>query len=200
LPGALFGPEDLERTVPLTFRLALSSLLAWAGCATAPEAATPVAVAPVASPSIAASGASANPPAAASTEHPDASAAERSDSGCGEESETLEITLTTQHSRSKKGGGFVARVVNPALKLDEKFLDTGALDSGYSCCVHTEVEAISYTCELADGAVTARIYREKDELVIEASQGRPERRVPISCGAWLRFRGPAKDCEGSPVH
>jgi hypothetical protein len=126
-------------------------------------------------------------------EAPDAAASD----GCAEESETLEILLTTQHAKSKNGG-FVVRVQNAALKLDEKLLDTSALDrSGHQCCAHAEMEAINYMCELADGPMTARVYRDKDELVIEASQGRPEKRVPIPCGAWLRYRGPAKDCEGS---
>jgi hypothetical protein len=178
-------------------RFVLPLLVAVAACAAAPAESPAVthASAPLLS--------SARPATAAETpptETADASISAGPDSACAEESETLEIALTTQHSKTKKGGGFVVRVANPTLKLDEKFLDTSLLESGYSCCVHAEMEAVSYSCELADGAVNARVYREKDELVIEASQGHPEKRVPIPCGAWLRFRGPAKDCEGSPAH
>jgi hypothetical protein len=174
-------------------------VLTLAGCAAAPD--TPPAVAHPAN-LRSASGADGGGTDRSTSEPPtpvaEADSGGRPDSGCGEESETLEISLSTEHSRTKKGGGFIARVKNPALKVDEKFLDTSSIAGGYSCCVHAEVEAISYTCEVADEAMNARVYREKDELVIEASQGRPEKRLPIPCGAWLRFRGPAKDCEGSP--
>jgi hypothetical protein len=180
---------------------AFTMLLTLVACAAAPDAPPSVAHASPVVSSAAADGAgptatsSAPPPA---SENADAKSVAPPDSGCGEESETLPIVLSTEHSRSKKGGGFVARVQNPTLKIDEKFLDTSTIGGSYSCCVHSEMEAISYTCELDDGAVTARVYRDKDELVFEASQGRPEKRVPIPCGAWVRFRGPTKDCEGSP--
>jgi hypothetical protein len=178
-----------------TFPLTILLLVALIACAKPPEAVPSVAMAPP-SPHAAPDPTSAAPEATPSP--PEAPVAAETDSGCGVETETLEITLTTQHSRTKKGGGFVARVQNGSLKLDERFLDSSLLESGTACCVHTEVEAIHYTCELADCAMNARVYRDKDELVIETSQGRPERRLAIPCGAWLRFRGPAKDCEGGP--
>jgi hypothetical protein len=117
--------------------------------------------------------------------------------GCADESETVPVVIATQHARGR--GGFVAKMQAPPLNVNEMLIDTRALKGGYTCCVMTEVEAVRFECELADGTSTlGRVYRETDTLVIDPGEGHEAKRLPISCGAWLRFRGPVKDCESSP--
>jgi hypothetical protein len=116
---------------------------------------------------------------------------------CAEESETVPVVIATQHARGKRPG-FVVKMQAPLLKMNETLIDTSAIKGGYNCCVSTEVEAVRFECELADGPSIGHVHREKDELVIDPGEGHESRRLPIPCGAWLRFRGPVKECESSP--
>jgi hypothetical protein len=170
----------------------MTLLLAAGACATPPESPGPVVAK------------AAPPPAATTAPEPESSPsvpAQAVDSGasdgCAEESETVPIIIATEHARGKKGG-FVAKMQAPLLKVSETLIDTTSLKGAYTCCVQTEVESVRFECELPDGPSVGRVYREKDELVIEPGEGRAAKRLPIPCGAWLRFRGPVKDCESSP--
>jgi hypothetical protein len=167
-------------------------LLAAAACATPPESPGPV----VAKTAPAPSAATAPEPEATTAAAPPAADAGTSD-GCAEESETVPVIISTKHAGGKKGG-FVAKMQAPLLKLNETLIDTTSLKGAYTCCVQTEVESVRFECELPDGPSIGRVYREKDELVIEPGEGHDGKRLPIPCGAWLRFRGPVKDCESSP--
>ncbi len=133
------------------------------------------------------------PPAPAAS----AATADAGGDGCATESETFQIAVAAQHARTKKGG-FTVRLQSPALKLNELLVDTTALKGGYNCCVHTEVEVVSFECELPDGNTNGRVTRQGDDLVIDLGDGKEPKKVPIPCGSWLRFRGPSKDCEQAP--
>jgi hypothetical protein len=175
--------------------LALAACAAYAACATPPltpqegpgpsVASTPATPKPAAAPS---PDPAPSPPAAA-----DSGASE----GCAEESETVPVVIATQHSRGKRGG-LIVKMQAPVLKVNETLIDTSSLKGGYNCCVMTEVESVRFECELADGNSLGRVYREKDDLVVDPGEGHEVKRLPIPCGAWLRFRGPVKECESSP--
>jgi|SRR5580692_4161256 hypothetical protein len=173
-------------------------LIAAVACATPPESPGPtVAKTPGPTPAASTPEREKEPepePSAQQKTTQDASASE----GCAEESETVPVVISVQHARGNKRGGFVAKMQAPPLKLNETLIDTTTLKGSYTCCVHTEVESVRFECELPDGNSLGRVYREKDDIVIDSGEGHDSKRLPIPCGAWLRFRGPVKDCESSP--
>jgi hypothetical protein len=181
--------------------LTVTLFFAFAGCAAYAACATPPRM-PQEGPGPSVASTQATPkPAAGTTPNPAPAAPAAADSGasegCAEESETVPVVIATQHARGKKVG-FVVKMQSPVLKVNETLIDTSSLKGGYNCCVLTEVESIRFECELADGNSLGRVYREKDDLVIDPGEGHEVKRLPIPCGAWLRFRGPVKECESSP--
>ncbi len=182
--------------MPARANLTATLLLVAAACATPPERPGPAVATASSSPT---PPASATAPAVDAPAPPHAEAADASSSdGCAEESETVAVVISTQHSKGNKKGGFVAKMQAPALKVNETLIDTTTIKGAYTCCVVTEVESVRFECELPDGPTNGRVYREKDEIVIDPGEGHDLKRLPIPCGAWLRFRGPVKDCESSP--
>ena len=178
--------------------LTVTLFLALAACAAYTACATPLPEGP--GPSVASTTATPKPAAAPTSDPapaPSAAADSGASEGCAEESETVPVVIATQHARGKKGG-FIVKMQSPALKVNETLIDTSSLKGGYNCCVLTEVESVRFECELADGNSLGRVHREKDDLVIDPGEGHEVKRLPIPCGAWLRFRGPVKECESSP--
>jgi hypothetical protein len=166
-------------------------------CATPPEGrgpAVPSEGTPPARPSASGPASTTTPgaPVAAASEKPEAGVAD----GCAEESETVPIVISTQHTRGKKGG-FTVKMSAPPLKVDETLIDTATINGTYNCCAMTEMESVRFECEISDNNQLGRVYRDKDELVIDRGEGHEPKRVPIPCGAWVRFRGPQRECASS---
>jgi hypothetical protein len=111
---------------------------------------------------------------------------------------TIDVVLRTEHHREGKHSLFSAHAIATALNLDE-ILFVNSDIGYYTCCATREPNEISSRCLGSEEppCSRARIYRDGDDLVVLSA--RPfgvQKRLPLPCGAVVRFLGKT-DCDAN---